>query len=84
MKVYAPIGACVVRHPTVTAFFFNHGIDLSERTIFEIDFIWTSENITQIADDPTQIQVAISVEDETLQLVLDERTTVIDHKFFRH
>lgn len=78
MTMYAPIGACVVQHPAVVTFFFNIGVNLSEKSIFEIDFIWSDDTAIQCSNNPKQIKVDINRGGEQLHLVLDYRTNVVD------
>ncbi|WP_439028174.1 winged helix-turn-helix domain-containing protein [Haloarchaeobius sp. DT45] len=76
MSLYAPVGAVVARHPAVTTLFFTNGIDLSAKSIFEIDYIWSDDIVSSIETDPTRVTLEIGFEHDQLQLVLDDRAQV--------
>lgn len=75
LTLYAPLGAFVVHHPTVTAFCADHGFDLVSRSIFEVPFVW---NPDVVARDDDGMRLDIGLGDETLHLALDGQTRIRD------
>lgn len=72
-----PVGATVVRHPAVVAFYWEHGVDTRTRRVWNLapfgdDAVRAHEN------DPFRLQLAIELDDATLDLVLDGSGQVIE------
>lgn len=81
MLLYAPIGAFVVDHPAVVELFFDNEVNLSSKSVFEIDFIWSPDSVRVVSDDPTRINLEVHSKDNRLSLSLDERTNVLDYEY---
>lgn len=65
------------RHPAVTAFYYDHGIELDlathEQRTHLLDF-----DQTRASKNPLRIQIAIELDDDRLQLTYDDQMTVVD------
>lgn len=65
------------RHPAVTAFYYNHGIEFDlarhEQRNLILDY---REKL--LSEDPLRIQITIPLEDDELTLTFDEQMTVVD------
>lgn len=70
------VGSCVVRHPAVVAFLYDHGEDVRTKPDWALDFC--SEEATIRSEDPLRLEVAIRRSDEELRLTLTDDATVVD------
>jgi len=71
-------GCYLLDDPTVVDFYHEHGIDLRRVPHWELEWCVGTDGTTVISDDPLEVQVTISVEDEELLVTLDEDFTVVD------
>ncbi|WP_327050919.1 winged helix-turn-helix domain-containing protein [Halomicrococcus gelatinilyticus] len=69
-------GGCVLFHPAVVGFCYQHGVDVFQRT-WEV-LVENVETAAVCSADPLRVQVAVSLEGERLELTLDDSATVVD------
>ena len=69
-------GAAVVDHPAVVAFLHDHGVDLAETYLWELDWLFDA-HATVTSEDPLRVAITVAYEDDALELVLDENLDVV-------
>ena len=73
------VGVSLLTHPAVVAFHYEHGIDVREVPFWQLDWLELG-SATVIDDDPLRVEVPITLEDETLTLVVDESEDVVEER----
>jgi len=69
-------GGVVHRHPAVVSLFYEHGIDVRDRPVWDLEFV--TREPTVVSTDPLRLAVIVAVEDDALELTLDETASVVD------
>ena len=73
------VSMVVFDHPAVVSFLHDHGIDLRETPVWELD--WWYEAPGRVAsEDPIRVETTVAVDDETLTLTLDEDLEVVAYE----
>lgn len=75
MTVGNLVGGCVVRHPAVVSLFYDHGIDVRDRPLWELDFVARDPVVE--GEDPLRLRVDVEVEGDRVSLILDETASVV-------
>lgn len=70
------VGLGLLDQSPVVAFYADHGIDLATTPYWRLDWCVSDHPVTVLDDNPWNIEVTITVEDEQLTLLLDESLTV--------
>ncbi|WP_459192687.1 winged helix-turn-helix domain-containing protein [Halosimplex sp. J119] len=73
---YMSVGLTVLYHPAVVAFFHDHGIDVTSRPHWELEWAMTNESLTVRDTDPWKVALAVERDGERLELVVDEDLSV--------
>jgi len=73
---YMSVGLAVLYRPEVVAFFHDHGVDVTSRPHWEIEWAMTDERLTVRSTDPWEVALSIPCEDERLELVVDDDLSV--------
>lgn len=73
---YLTPGMLVLDHPAVVSFFWDRGIDIRERPLWEHEWLLADEYLTVVEEDPFRIRLDIPAEDGTLSLTIDDSLTV--------
>ncbi|MFB6141306.1 MAG: hypothetical protein ABEJ26_12845 [Halosimplex sp.] len=74
-----PPGACVVDHPTVVAFYHEHGEAIRERPYVDLPFCGPP-NADLESTGPVRVRVDVRVDGDVLSLWLDEETSVVEYE----
>jgi len=69
------VGAAVVDHPAVVAFHHDHGVDLRETPLWELDWLFSVRH-EFLSADPPRVRVVIPLDDEELLVTVDADATV--------
>jgi hypothetical protein len=77
MDIGAVVGAAVIDHPAVVGFLYDHGVDLRETYIWDLDWLFEA-HATTVDEDPLRVELTVSHEAESLRLTLDEDLEVIE------
>ncbi|WP_449329022.1 winged helix-turn-helix domain-containing protein [Salinigranum salinum] len=72
------IGQRLLDHPAVVSFYYRHGIDLTDRAVWELPFAVTDRCTTVREDDPLRVALAIDRERDHLDIMIDEHAAVTD------
>lgn len=73
---YMSVGLSLLYHPAVVAFFHDHGVDVTSRPHWELEWAMTDEYLTVRSTDPWEVTLSIPAGDETLELLVDEDLSV--------
>lgn len=76
-SVYTRLGGLVVSHPAVVSFFYDHGVDVSERLLWSMAFASTDERTTVVSEDPWRAAVSVACAGDELRVVLDDGPSVV-------
>jgi hypothetical protein len=71
-------GECVLYHPTVVSFFHERGVDVTERPLWELDFVSDPDRTAVHEEDPWRIGVTLRCEGDEMAATLDETGAVIE------
>ncbi|WP_232703333.1 DUF7351 domain-containing protein [Halobacterium wangiae] len=76
--VFGPIAFAVLEHPAVVAFYWEHGVNLAERPVWQIvaDLLSDRWSSTVTSESPFAASLVVSFGDDELQLTLDETFAV--------
>lgn len=73
-----PFGSTLLADTELVAFCFEHGIDILSTPYWELEFAATDEYTTVRSTDPWEIALEVTLDDETLELVVDEDLNVVE------
>jgi len=73
---YMSVGLALLYHPAIVAFFHDHGVDVTSRPHWEIEWAMTDRYLTVRSTDPWEVALSIPCEGDRLELVVDEELTV--------
>lgn len=73
----ADLGFSLLRHPAVVSFYYDHGIDVREASIWRFGAL-TNERSRIIDSDPFKATVTYTAGDDRLTLTVDDELTVLD------
>lgn len=74
---YSSVDLTLISHPAVIAFHYDHGVDLREVPMWELEW-FDGEIDTVNGTDPVQVEVSVSIEGETLTLTVDRDGAVVN------
>ena len=77
-RLHSAVGLSLLDQSDVVSFYRDHGIDLPAEPYWNLDWCVTDEATTVLSEDPWQIRVDISEDDDLLSVVLDDDLTVLD------
>lgn len=69
VRVEVPAIACVLHHPAVISFFYEHGVDVRERPLWAPEFYDTVR--LDVSTDPVEVEVTIELDGDSLTATLD-------------
>ena len=67
-----PVGIAALRHPAVVALYYDHGVDVRERFVTDLDFVGPDGSAELVATDPFEAAVVVSVGGESVTLRVDD------------
>jgi hypothetical protein len=70
------VGGCVLTHPAIVSFFYDHGIDVREMVPWELSFVYPGAETVE-STDPLRLSVDIVHDDEVLTVTVDRNATVV-------
>jgi len=70
------VGGCVMTHPAVVAFFYDHGIDVRETVPWALSFSYPGAETVE-STDPLRLSVDVECGDETLTVTVDRGGSVV-------
>jgi DNA-binding transcriptional ArsR family regulator len=78
MATRLPVGTAALRHPAVVALYYEHGVDVHDRFIMELDFVGSMTNAELVDDDPFEAELVVSVGGDAVTLRVDDDLTVTE------
>lgn len=70
-------GESVLYHPAVVSFFYERGVDVTARPLWELDF--AADGVATVrAEDPWKVELSVACEGDELRLVLDDDVDVTE------
>ncbi len=70
VRVDVPAIACVLHHPAVVSFYYEHGIDIRDRPLWAPEFY---NNVRlDVTSDPVEVEITIEFDGDGLTVILDE------------
>jgi DNA-binding transcriptional ArsR family regulator len=69
------VGGFLTRHPAVVSLFYEHGIDVRERPLWELEFV--VEDPTVVSTDPLRLRVDVEVGGDAVALTVDDAVRVV-------
>jgi hypothetical protein len=77
-ELCSPIGLVLLDESVVSAFYEDHGIDLSNRPYWTLPWCVDDEYTTVESTDPWRVSVDVALADDRLVVTLDEALNVVD------
>lgn len=75
----ALVGAAATLHPAVVSFHYEHGIDVRETPLTDLE--WLEMGIASVeSTDPLVVSVPVTLDDDTLVVAFDEEFTLVDER----
>lgn len=71
------VGIAALSHPAVVSLFWDHGIDVTERRVWDLPFV-DDEAVTLVGEDPLRLRVAVELEGDRLEVIVDDAVQVVD------
>jgi hypothetical protein len=78
MEVGMAIPAAVLDHPAVVAFCYDHGVDVREAPVWDLDWLFDGD-ASVTSEEPLRIEFAIERDGTRLEMTLDETFDVVEH-----
>lgn len=69
---HATVGESLLAHPAVVAFCYDHGVDLAETRVWDLEFAVTDRHVDVVSREPWRVAVTVPGDDEHLRLVVDD------------
>lgn len=76
--LYSTLGQSLVTHPAVVAFADEHGVDLVERRLWDLDFAMSDARVSVRSRDPWRVEKPLTLAGETLRLTVDGSLSVVE------
>lgn len=77
MEITVNLGNSLLDHPAVVSFYYDHGINVKETSLWKFA-TWNTDRTVIRSRDPFRACVTYHADDETLTLVVDEHNRVVD------
>ena len=71
-----PVGVAALRHPAVVSLYHDHGVDVRERFVTDLDFVGAGDTVELVDADPFEAELVVSVGDDSVTLRIDETLDV--------
>jgi hypothetical protein len=77
-ELCSAIGLGLLDQAPVVAFYGDHGVDLSERPYWTLEWCVSDDPVTVLGRDPWRLRVDVTAGDETLAVTVDGDLSVVD------
>ncbi|WP_137283376.1 winged helix-turn-helix domain-containing protein [Halorussus salinisoli] len=71
-------GETVLYHPAVVSFFYERGVDVTSRPLWELEFVVSDDAVEVRSEDPWELVVTITCEGDEMRVVLDGDAEVVE------
>lgn len=75
---YLSVGSLLLHHPALVSFCHRRGLDVTTTPRWELEFAATDRDVTVRSTDPWELALELSLEGDTLELVVDDSCTVVE------
>ncbi|MFB6197529.1 MAG: ArsR family transcriptional regulator [Halobacteriaceae archaeon] len=75
---YLSVGEALLADSILIAFCHDHGLDVLATPLWELEFAATDRFVTVHSTDPWRVGLDISLDSDTLELIVDESLTIIE------
>jgi hypothetical protein len=72
----SPLGIYLLREPPVVSFYHDHGIDITETSLWDLELAVTDPTVR--SENPLRLSLSVELDGEQLTLVVDEYTQLLD------
>lgn len=72
------LGTALLPTPVLVEFCRDHGVDVLDTPLWELEFAATDRGVTIHSRDPWEVSLAVEYDDETLELVVDDDLTILE------
>lgn len=72
------VGEVLLTHPAVVSFYHERGVDVGSVPTWELEFCVTDRAVAVESTDPLRLRVTVECAGDTLELVVDERLSVLE------
>ncbi|MFB6071161.1 MAG: ArsR family transcriptional regulator [Halanaeroarchaeum sp.] len=72
------VGVALLYEPTLISFCSEHGVDVLQTPIWELEFAMTDDGVTVASTDPWRIAFRHTIDGDTLELVVDGDLAVLE------
>jgi len=75
---HVTVGEALLHDPGLVSFCYERGLDLSETLVWHLEFAMTDAHTTVRSRDPWRVALEVTVDGETLELVVDDDLSVLE------
>lgn len=75
---YLTVGHALLHDPAVIAFLETRGVDVEATPHWEFEFAMTDRSLTVRSRDPWEVALTVTVDGDTMELVVDDRMNVVE------
>jgi hypothetical protein len=72
----SPVGMYLLREPAVVAFYHDHGIDITDTPLWDLDLVIADPTVS--SEDPLRLSLSVELDGERLALIVDEYAQLLD------
>jgi hypothetical protein len=72
------VGVALLYEPELISFCSDHGVNILETPIWELEFAMTDDRVTVVSTDPWRIAFRHTIDGDSLELVVDEDLAVLE------
>lgn len=73
----SPVGEALIQHPAFVSFFYERGVDLTDRHVWTLPFVHDPERTTVRSTDPLRVGVTARHGDDAVTVVVDGTLSVV-------
>lgn len=77
-KRFMTVGTALLTETSLIAFAHDHGVDVNATPIWELEFASTDRHVDVRSRDPWEVALSLTLDGETLELVVDDDLEVIE------
>lgn len=71
-----PPGLLVITHPAIVSAFWDHGIDIYERPLWQHHWALSQDYLTVINEEPLRVEIEVPIQEDTVSLRIDRSLSV--------
>lgn len=75
------LGELLLRDPELVSFCHERGLDVARTPIWDVEFAATDRHVTVHSEDPWEVSLAVTLDGDTLELVLDGGLAVRERRY---